>query len=61
MDLTVHQEDEIYEELSDEIITSVVDEVNENISTTSALSLYLQEIGNNPVLTHIEEQELEKK
>lgn len=61
MDLTVHQEAEIYEELPDELITSDVDEVNEDISTTSALSLYLREIGKYPVLTPIEEQKLAKK
>ncbi len=61
MDLTVYQEAEIYEELPDELITSDVDEVNEDISTTSALSLYLREIGKYPVLTPVEEQELAKK
>ena len=61
MDLTVHQKAKIYEELPDELITSDVDEVNEDISATSAFSLYLREIGKYPLLTPIEEQELAKK
>ena len=61
MDLTVHQNAEIYKELLNGLITSDVDEVIEYPSSTSALSLYLREIGKYPVLTPIEEQELAKK
>ena len=61
MYLKVYQEIEKDEELPEEVISNDIEDISENILTTSTIGLYLKEIGKYPILSPTEEIELAEK
>ena len=61
MYLKVYQEIETDEELPEEVISNDIEDISENILTTSTIGLYLKEIGKYPILSPTEEIELAEK
>ena len=56
-----YQEIETDEELPEEVISNDIEDISENILTTSTIGLYLKEIGKYPILSPTEEIELAEK